>query len=423
MLRVKFHVCTTSKLRPFIPVDFIDKYVTALNEHVVPFYVWQSSGVLSVQYEAGQVVEAPPRSLFHCKNQVDDGDTTIVHQFYDYGTFRANTADYAGIAGGHISYIVHPHSPTAAPQAPSGRNVDSVLRIAAHELDHNIGVGHLLGGRLGINRVSIGWWGWNSLGIISDDSMFPEVFSCNAMHNLGWPVGEDHPACALVPELPPVRNVKIEEVVDGIGHLSWREPIPFDNPVPITGYRIGIWRNNGSTLDSVERHDLPTKARDFRLPQHLLPGEYQVDVQALTDIGDSIPASVPLPILGDSYEVSARSISVPPEWYSGNIEIDYPIEYELSWDPVPNALSYEIYSPRSCSSSAISYGSNSFCVSTEPRISFSESRAELVEGTTYFLPVYARLSETLRFPVGTAQFTAQRNIPEWWTGRQSTPPF
>lgn len=68
-------------------------------------------------------------------------------------------------------------------------------------------------------------------------------------------------------------------------------------------------------------------------------------------------------------------------------------------------------------------GESQICVSTEPRISFSEARAELVKGTTYFLPVYARISESFRIPIGTAQFNAHHNIPEWWTGRQNTPPF
>lgn len=118
--------------------------------------------------------------------------------------------------------------------------------------------------------------------------------------------------------------------------------------------------------------------------------------------------------------MQVRAVPPPPELHSQNTTIDFPTEYELSWDPVPNARSYEISSPENrCPSPGV----NEFCVSTEPRIVFSESRGELVEGEGYSLTIYARITDTFRVPVGVADFTAYRNIPEWWKGRDNTPPF
>ena len=428
LLRVKFHVCTTSELRPYIPADFIDEHVDALNKEVAPFYRWQSSGLLSVQFEAGRVLEEPYEPAIdageYCVEQVDEGPSEggLAHQFYVYGTAGANHDDApAGLAmrGGPLSWIFHPHPRNEAPQAPSGRELPWVLFVAGHELDHNIGVPHFYGARVGPTRGSAEEGSSRTLGVTSDNSAFSRVYSCFSRRNLGWPTGDDHPACVLVPELPGVRNTGIVEVEDGAAVVVWQEPIQLENPVPIHGYEIRIQRDNGSMWELVERHEVSSSTRTFPLPKQLSPGSYFVTVQGLTNVGGAPGSRVEFTIFGDEYDIRVRAIPASQELYPQSATAEFPIEYELTWDPVPNARRYEIFRPRDCPSPGV----NEFCVSTEPRIVFSESRGELVEGEGYSLTIYARITDTFRVPVGVADFTAYRNIPEWWKGRDNTPPF
>ena len=416
-------MCTTSELRPFIPAGFINNYVAALNERVAPFYAWQSSGLLSVQFEAGQVLETPYEDTT-CGDQVYDGRGAagIAHQFYLYGTIAANEDPVGGRGqvSGPISSIYHPHPRDEAPRAPSGLGLERVLFVSGHELDHNIGVPHFFGRPVGPTRGDVSSSQWQSLGTISDNPAFSRMYSCHSVSKIGWSVGEDRPACLVVPELPSARHVHITDADDGAATVVWQEPLQFDNFTSITGYKVKIQRHNGSTFEVIEQHNVSAARREFQLPQQLQSGRYIVAVQVMSDVGDSLDNSIEFSIFGNEYNLQVRAVTPSPQWYSQNTTMDYPIEYELSWDPVPNARIYEIYSPEGRCPSP---GANDLCVTTEPRIVFSESRGELVEGETYSLTIYARFADTSRIPVGVADFTAHRNIPEWWKGRDNTPHF
>lgn len=302
LLRVKFHVCTTAELSPFIPESFIDEHVAALNERVAPFYGWQSSGLLSVRFEAGRVLKTPYGKEMEgawseaCVEQVYDGpgEGGLAHQFYEYGTAIANGSRYGGKGwvSGPLSSIFHRQPRTESARAPSGLDLGRVLFVSGHELDHNIGVHHFYGNRIGYTRTANGVWGQFNEGVRLDNPAFSRVYSCIDVSAFGWPVGKGHPVCAFVPELSPVRNTYIGEAEDGVAIVVWQEPSQFENPIPIAGYRIRIQRNSSTTLELMDQFEVSGTRRQLLLPQNLPPGLYVVEVQALADLGNSVISSV-----------------------------------------------------------------------------------------------------------------------------------
>ncbi|MXZ97746.1 MAG: S-layer homology domain-containing protein [Acidimicrobiaceae bacterium] len=57
-LRVKIHVCAQSGFEHLLSASDLTTYAAAANEQIAPCYAWQSSGLLTGRFEAGQIVKS-----------------------------------------------------------------------------------------------------------------------------------------------------------------------------------------------------------------------------------------------------------------------------------------------------------------------------------------------------------------------------
>ena len=409
-LTVKFHVCTTAEYKSAFTNKFIDDYVEALNKHVAPFYAWQSSGKLTVIFEPGQVLEAAYEGAgglanTSCENQVDAFDSPykspygVAHHFFNYRTYFAKY-DHSG-GRGQINGPVSWSSATA--DFPPGAN----LFVVQHELDHNIGVRHLNATYRGPTRVDVGDQtvveGRSMATVDHVLSISPwgshpslRLFACHVVEEFGWPVGSGAAPCARYAP-PPVTDVRIEHTGDGRTALRWTASDSSYNPEPVTGYRIQLFDVNAAGSGQDALHTWTVSADSTELVLNYQAGVYEALVFVTSAAGDRY-VGVPSFAIGSAVRAVPRTYE-SPTWLSGVL---YPIVYNVSWDPVPNATHYKVRLPGLSTET------------TEPRILLHEKSVwmeegyrSLAEGVTYTVNVAACWSDSCGH-YGSVTFTAVR---------------
>ena len=465
LLRVKFHVCTTPELASTIPdlAELIESYVAHANKFHAPYYAWQSSELLRVQFEAGEVLETGGNESLsgiyagregdstwnffsrECVAQVwADGDETggVAHQFLEYETDVANKSSVGGrgqIAGAlSVIYIRGGNGTEAVRASISG--LRRISDISYHELDHNLGFVHV--GPLGDTRLSP--HDAEIVGITPDEFVNRWVFTCAHRQAIGWPVGEDRAACAAdSSELLGVSFVDIAEDEDGHPVITWNQS-PYSLPgSPVTGYKIQILKGIGSTVDVgqdgqphiveeqiVEEHNVSASERSFPLSQQLPSGRYEVSVIPLYQYGvgdrrlhdqwaNSTWTAVPDRHFKKSFFVKNDDAVRIDSWSSVQDRYrQYGVTYELEWDPVANATGYLVSAHDPCTWNRSSFpGGNVLSVSIPPSsllsdpcpadwwISTSEPRYSFrrtpdSERDFFTAAVYAVLPSNVMVPVG-----------------------
>ena len=237
-----------------------------------------------------------------------------------------------------------------------------------------------------------------------------EVYRCHDLRRLGWPVGDDKPACIRVPPKP--SHFFDERTADGRIRYEW-EYIE-DISEPVTGQTIYLKRwearpGGGFGWTEVDFYTLASDARSFTLPAQP-SGLYEVTLEPLWAFGGQLTqvfdglTSVFEGITSDLAVVRTSDVEVAQRPRLKQVEFD------LRWAPAPGASHYKISGYHRCSS--VVYSVNPYdgfipavelveperggCVTevTEPAFFIDEASGLLREGDTYDIVIEACLPST-----------------------------
>ena len=412
-LRVKLHVCAESGFEHHFSASDLTAYADVTNDQIAPFYAWQSSGLLRVQFEPGQIVTtdiladtkdyrnwggilAPP-DCFTVESNI--GQPGLAHHYLLYGENYDAGAGGRGILGGPRSatYLVHRPSDRLSPTERPLRK----LSVIEHELDHNINAPHKNGVPIGSIRagasersrpITVGTLaGYPDIprlkASLLDEADEPyerySVFPCYVLVRLGWPMGDHHPACSRWPP-PAVRDVTARTDPDGTVRVTWKPPSSDLNPEPVTGYEIELWRDSAG--EPVNTLRVSSDTTSLTLPSQELYVPYGVHVSATSaaGVGDSTwPVHIRFYGPAAPIRVADRSGT---EWAA----------YDLSWDPVPGASHYLVSGFEDCTytfeNSPDGLGRSSSVCSQRTEtasITLSEAQNHLEAGRSYEITVFA----------------------------------
>ncbi len=392
-LRVKLHICVDPALAHLVNADDLDAIADLWNEHAAPFYTWQSSGLLDMHMESGRIIEllrqgrgnaytnwnsdevVPPDCL---KEAVEQRD--IIHHFLVYGHEHIAPLDRlppgSAILNGPQSalYLKHEQSRSGvladftwtslmnsiSSFDPSrSRFVNGFLRVINHELDHTLGIRHELNflgfadtrhyeylpidtGPLYLGEFKNGEIIYGNL------AGEREAYFCYELRRLGWPTGDDDPACVRHPPSPrssfyayPSTERSFEFVWGG---SSW----PLVNE-PVTGQRIDVdrWTVQDDGTFGWSRtvsYSLVADATSFILPRQPI-GLYRVNLRLGWEFSDGV--------FGGTFDVSFGSDvevipvvdhSTVPNGSGEGIELSL-----LQWEAAPGANHYLVSGFEGCS--------------------------------------------------------------------------
>ncbi|WP_419552651.1 hypothetical protein [Candidatus Poriferisodalis sp.] len=436
-LRVKIHVCTEPDLAQYFDLNSIVAVVSEANKQVAPFYAWQSSGLLNVEFETGDVVISELLSHGHDRNTyaphdcLQHGPTDRAHIAHHYMLVYRNDLASSGIGGRarlhrgeSVTYI--PLGPHREPQLEI---LYSHLITVAHELDHNIGARHINGVLHGETRLGPGAFlgsGWKgSLVNFPESVQTDEVhfyFPCYYLNRQGWPVGESHPACALVPPPGPV-DVNMLATLDGGTRLTWKPNTVSVNPEPVTGYVIKL--REASQEEPIRIYSVSADTTTFVLPPESVASLEPGVVHALWVAADSA-VGVGEEAYGGrfSYQDNDAQIRVIRRPNSG------PMVFDVDWDPHPSADYYRIVGLERCTLDDVRIERNGsfWCGQRTENPSYvvhEQQGGHVVEGKSYEIIVFACGNDLVPFTViqlppapsgcvrqGTATFVAEPWKPE-----------
>lgn len=414
-LRVRVHVCTEPDYVEDFTAEDIQEFVDHLNEVEAPFYSWQSSGLLSVRFEAGPVIASddvergidfrqpgggpsPPWVPHDCRIE-PASDSPLVHHYLLYGDdLKYHNPGAAGPCGpSSVSILLYnPHrEPSLFVSDPMGyiETSRSSSETVHHELDHNICVGHLNGVQEGATRECVGEGSCPAaLGTLDGypDALrawVPEVYPCYELVRMGWPAGDGHPACSLVPLPAPKISAFAQATPQGSVSIAWQLLSPFRfNTEPVKGHVVELYEGSAGTPAKTHRVSAATSA--FLLPQTTIDAldsgvEYRVEIAAEATFGPGERGYAGSFTYRDnraSIDVSQRPSSLP-------------LAYDLSWEPDPAASHYLVTGFERCKPSIADSGlPGPFCIvrTDEPAFTLSEDqRNQVVAGETYEIIVFA----------------------------------
>ena len=409
--RVKIHVCAERGFEHLFSPSYLTAYADAANEQIAPFYAWQSSGLLNVRFEPGQIVTTDilvdtkhywdwaspiaPRDCF--TGTSNSGQLGDVHHYLLYGE------DYhVGPIGGRASLGGYRSSTYMG--ATRLR-----LKTLEHELDHNLGVPHINDWELGRNRliasevqrpITVGTLaGYPDIPRLmaplvdeAGNSLFDEagdsrkgywVFPCYILVRLGWPMGDEHPACSRFHPTA-VRDIAAQADPDGTVSVTWKPPSSRLNPEPVTGYEIELWLSGSDELSNAElirTSRVGSGTTSLALPSLEFNVPYEVTVRATSaaGLGDRLSPPFAVRYYGPAGQIRVADRS-NTEWAT----------YELSWDPVPGASYYAVSGFENCTYTDRP-GSLAFCFASAETasITLSEWSNQLVSGRSYEISVFA----------------------------------
>ena len=165
-LAVNVHVCVEQGLeRHFAQSDLVN-YAQHYNRAIAPFYSWQSSGLLKVRFQPGEIivssVAAEAQSFddwgsvvapIDCLSRLPSSEPHIAHAMIVYDSNEQVRPDAGGRGGGGLgtTFIRHFDGLTAA-SAPLSSYYRFVVR---HKLDYAFGFPHYYARAKGHIRVHI----------------------------------------------------------------------------------------------------------------------------------------------------------------------------------------------------------------------------------------------------------------------------
>ncbi len=414
-LRVKLHVCAERGFEHLFSPSDLTAYADAANEQIAPFYSWQSSGLLSVQFEPGQIVASEiladmkhytnwksvmaPEDCFTVESNI--GQPGVVHHYLLYGEdYETRNRGLALLAGPRSATYLRHHL-SAGPN-PLEITPDRLF-VLQHELDHNINAPHLNGAPLGNTRVwasersrpiTVGTLaGYPDIPRLKDSGLDEagelyevySVFPCYVLVRLGWPMGDHHPACGRWPP-PPVRDVAAQTDPDGTFRVTWRPPSSDLNPEPVTGYEIELLEWRGNVGEPTNTFRVSSDTTSLTLPSLELYVPYGVNVWATSAAGvGDLTWPVDIRYYGPAAQIRVADRS-GTEWAA----------YDLSWDPVPGASHYLVSGFEDCTytfeNSPDGLGRSSSVCSQRTEtasITLSEAQNHLEAGRSYEITVFA----------------------------------
>ena len=309
-LVVHVHLCVEQGNEHLAKREVIDAHVRALNEIEAPFYTWQSSGLLNVSFTAGTITIANDVASTWRQGYLPSSCTRSLSSEAHIGhavILAGNPEEIVGGIGGWgnlggpigVTYI---EGAAAQTVASIKRQLDRLIFVTRHELDHNIGNPHINGVSSGPTRFIFRQWEnkyggggdvrlrkWSQLDaqLVGTLAGFPAalqqqegftVFQCYFLEAQGWPVGPNAPGCGR-PAPPEVQDLRfVDWHADGRPRVTWRPPPTHPYIEPVTGYTIRLHKDEDD-LDSGVTFDLPADARSFVLPPSPIDGpigEYQI---------------------------------------------------------------------------------------------------------------------------------------------------
>ena len=461
---VKTHICTTTDLARLIESSYVNRTVDLWNELEKPFYSWQSSGLLTMHMEAGQIIESrilqeknydkwnreEEVAPSDCTDRVQEQKHTIHHFLVVYDD---ELLSHGGLGGwgwsgtffdGRVirNLIVKGQLDSKSFSAAASQ----LFWITSHELDHALGIPHnnnsnhnytyypydvpihQTRGRIDPDtesKLAIGTFAGQPSNLAQSQTFSgPQKvgFYCYDVRDLGWPMGDDAPACVRA-HPPNPSDLNVQATADRTISVSWGENSFPTNDEPITGYKIELERfeiqDDGKYgWTPVSSHILDASATSFVFPPKPI-GRYRVKLLLSWALEDGFFLSVSH--LTDTNTVivnvapSARVTQKPNTntWVNG---VENPIEYDLQWEPAPGASYYEIsgfedcsytsyvlddyrkviYSPGSESIAALKSGTTG-CTKTitEPTFYASEALFHIREGKVYDILIFACYTEAV----------------------------
>ena len=472
---VKTHVCVAPDLAQLIEPSYISRTVELWNNLEAPFYSWQSSELLTMHMEAGKVIESrilQEKSYeqwsgwnevapIDCTETIEEQENTIHHflVLHDPNFKTPGGLGGPGWAGTHIKdLLIRDLTEKGQLNSKSFSAVTSQLFwVTSHELDHALGIPHNNGsdswetkypydvpihrtrGRIDPtteSNLAIGTFAGQTSNFAQAYSFWNSnlrvAYYCYDVRDLGWPMGDDKPAC--VRAHPANRsNLDVEVAADDKISVSWGESSFPQNDESVSGYRIELEQLKtqedgrvGWTL--VSSHTLDASATSFTLPSQPV-GRYRVKLllswtlenDFFLSVGPAYAFNIYLTVVSPTAKVN--QIPNLNTWKGG---IKNPIEYELKWEPAPGANYYEVsgfercssYEPRSREWNEIP-GSSLYradvCTkrTAEPGSFLSETMHEIQEEETYEILIAACYSDNIDCHVWTtATINAQRSGSE-----------
>ena len=436
-LTVKLHVCADPDLASLVSTSDIAATADAWNEQEAPFYSWQSSGQLNMRMEAGMILES---RVLDDRAAVDRGDRGV-NPFP--GDCLSALSEQSGVIH-HLLLYVEGHCGQTGGTAYRNRGLSSVcvasswqgsrplvdafieyFNIISHELDHNIGVAHEYYRPVGQTRVGIGEnvRPMRTIGSIAahptvlmtrppfSQALYP-LYRCYEVEALGWPVGDDSPACVRM--LPTAYTFSGERTADDriryewvlVGHLS----------EPITGQTIRLRRWDSQAdgafgWTEVESYSLAADASSFILPSQP-SGLYEVvlDLELSWAFGNVLWDSLRNPLAGEEvhqHRLAADELASISDIAVVRTDIKVAqrpvlkqVEFDLSWTSAQGASHYKISGYNRCSATVGSKGSDRDKVVeierggceievTSPAAFLDEASGVLTEGDTYNIVIEA----------------------------------
>ena len=449
-ITVKLHFCMPPESARLVSPDDVATVAKSWNEREAPFYTWQSSGLLNLQMEAGNIIESriledrdpnawgeivPPDCIDAVaelpKLPYGESFQGVIHHFIVDARGFSSSLGCAGLA-----YVNGLLSTTYIDtEKKFGMNLlrfdtsnpawDWTFFVASHEIDHNIGIHHLNGGSDGGPYHGTRYDSTEDrdpyiVGIFAE---FPPnyarryqglpTYPCYEVQDLGWPMGVDKPACARI-DPPKRQDFNVQVLEDDRIHVSWGgNSFPL-NTEEVSGYKVQIspvdkqqqYKGHGETIEApTMSYPVDADATSFTIPQQAL-GFYKVTLLQCWALDGECNLGVgPLGIPENEVDITVKpevvKVAQRPSLniYRGDGTRN-PIQYDLEWEPAPQATEYRIYGFGLCGWTTYPDGSTSPCQRTqaeytyEPRLLLSESDYHLVEGEVYDIIISACFSDS-----------------------------
>ena len=432
-LTVNVHICVGKGLEHLFTPRDLAAIANSYDRNIAPFYSWQSSGLLRVTFEPGDIIVskgltpgtkvgaggifAPADCLAPYGFPSDAFQGRTGHAFVVYGEGLILGCAGQGYLGGPFSTTYVLHDPTKSePWRDLIADSDfhhGYPHTAQHEVDHMIGAPHhndLRSGRIRVwthpsARGHVGsLQGYPEIGRLRDDNGTGQtnysVFPCYVLSQQGWPMGEDHPACSRIPP-PHPQDIRLGKNADGNVELTWTKPSTYVNPEPVTGYKItlGKWSNEGGRVFSssiVDAYRVGADSTSFILPKQDPDWTvYFATVEADSALGTKAeffgigspsyfepysPEAFDFVFFGDG-SVTVRHLQTS----NGSVFI------ELAWPAVAGATGYGMTGIENCKDQEEDDGATYTCLRgfAEPRTVLSESLGALVVGKSYDIKILA----------------------------------
>lgn len=434
---VKTHVCAAPDLAQLIEPSYISRTVELWNNLEAPFYFWQSSGLLTMRMESGQIIESrilqeksssewdsrKEVAPSDCTGRVQELENTIHHflvlQHQSFGGLGGRGRAGTFLSAYFIQELIEEGQLDSESFSAMARRH---FATTSHELDHGLGIPHINGREKGLTRGQvhpeteskfvIGSFAGQPSNLALAYSQFRSdlrvAYLCYDIRDLGWPMGHGEPAC--VRAHPPERSdLDVQTTADRAIRVSWSENSIWPrNDEPVTGYRIELEQLKAQEEGELEwtlvsSYDLDASTTSFVTPPQPF-GRYQVKLLQSWALEDGFFLEHSREYFNHYLTVVGPTIAAVqrPNLNTTSGSVRNPIEYELKWEPAPGASYYQVSGFENCSYEPVSQeewfalpdtgfyrASGCYKETAEPEFFLSEAMYQIQEGETYEILIAA----------------------------------